>query len=306
MPVNGDIQNPGSALGEGIGALMEIVLNKYLSDFVEKYDCRLISKGQNLKTKKETKLLLFDNFGTAYNVDAVVTNEAIQPLILLEYKYIRYKKHNRDKGSWVCTAHSAVRRRYNSVRSSIAILAGSWSKSSIPMMKSHDINIFIIPFDKITELLKKHDIKFDWGEKDRNVAIDAWTKFEKLTEEERIAIGEEMVAEIKPDLEKAIDLTLDNSTKREVSKVTIEIHTNIGEVKTFEFESVKSALDFLEDFTIEEILDHKNSFTLFDKPEIVQDDEEEDDDPKNIVEESKAKYKVKRKPPPRLFNGDGC
>ncbi len=294
MTENENIQNPGSALGEAIGALMEISLNKYLSEIIETYNCRLISKGQNLKTKKETKLLLYDNFGTAYNIDAVVANEAIQPLILLEYKYIRYKKHNRDKGSWVCTAHSAIRRRYSSIRSSIAILAGSWSKSSVAMMKSHDINIFIIPFDKITQLLKAHNIKFDWGEKDREIAVDAWAKFEKLRDEEKYAIGEEMVSEIKPDLEKAIELTLDNTTKREVSRVTIEIHTNIGEVKTFEFSDVNSALDFLEDFTIEAILDHDNSFALFDKPEVIADDDEEDD-PSYIVEEPQAKYSKRRK-----------
>ena len=40
----------------------------------------------------------------------------------------------------------------------IAILAGSWSGSSVAMMKSQDINLFIIPFDKITTLLKKHKI----------------------------------------------------------------------------------------------------------------------------------------------------
>lgn len=293
------IQNPGSALGEAIGALMEISLNKYLSDLVEGYDCKLISKGQNKKTNQESKLLLFDNFGTAYNIDAVITNETIQPLILLEYKYIRYKKHNRDKGSWVCTAHSAVKRRYKSIRSSIAILAGSWSKSSIAMMKSHDINIFIIPFEKITSLLKEHNIKFDWGEKDRSVAVDAWNKYSALTEEEKYKIGEEMVTDIKPDLEKAIELTLDNSTIREVDKVVLEIHTNIGEVATFEFPNVDAALDFLEDFTIEEMLDHKSSFTLFDQPkEIVGDEEVEEDD---IPEEPdvqpipKVEKKIKKK-----------
>ena len=165
------IQNPGSALGEAIGANMEMALNRYLSELVAKYDCHLISKGKvNPKTGKHTKLLLFDNFGTNYNIDSVITNESMQPLILVEYKYIRYKKHNRDKGSWLCTAHNAVRRRYNSVRSSIAILAGSWSGTSLAMMKSHDINLFVIPFQKITELLKVYDIKFDWGEKERDVA----------------------------------------------------------------------------------------------------------------------------------------
>lgn len=268
-----NVQNPGSAIGEAIGAQMEIALNTYLKELVSKYDCRLISKGQiNPKTKKETKLLLKDNFGTAYNIDAVVANETMQPIILIEYKYIRYKKHNRDKGSWLCTAHTSVRRRYNSVRSSIAVLAGSWSRSSVAMMKSHDVNIFIIPFEKITELLKKHDIKFDWGEKDRKIAVTSWNKYKKLTERQKLKIAEEMIAEIKPDLEAAIEKTLDNSVKREVERVTIEIHTNIGEVKRFEFASIKEALDFLEDFSFEEILNNADSFTLFDNPEVEEED----------------------------------
>lgn len=263
------VQNPGSALGEAIGAQMEVALNEYLSKLVSKYSCRLISKGQeNIKTGKTTKLLLYDNFGTAYNIDAVVTNESTQPLILIEYKYIRYKKHNRDKGSWLCTAHNAVRRRYNSVRSSIAILAGSWSRSSVAMMNSQDINIFIIPFEVITKLLKKHNIKFDWGEKDRDVAQESWNKYCKLSEKQKQKIAQEMIEEVKNGIEVAIEKTLDNSTKREVEKVTIEVHTNIGEVKRFEFSNIEEALDFLEDFSFEEMLNNKNSFTLFDVPQV--------------------------------------
>lgn len=268
-----NVQNPGSALGEAIGAQMEKALNTYLFGIVSKYACHLVSKGQvNPKTGKETKLLLYDNFGTAYNIDAVVANESMQPLILIEYKYIRYKKHNRDKGSWLCTAHNAICRRYNSVRSSIAILAGSWSRSSVAMMKSHDINIFIIPFDKITALLKKHNIKFDWGEKDRDIANDAWAKYAELTNKQKQKIAEGMIAEIKPDLEAMLEKTLDNSTTRKVENVTIEIHTNIGEVKRFEFPDIQAALDFLEDFSFDEMLNHADSFTLFDKPTINEDE----------------------------------
>lgn len=128
----GNVRNPGSALGETIGAYLELALNKYLSELVREYSCHLVTKGRlNPKAKKDTKLLLHDNFGTAYNIDGVIANESMQPLILLEYKYIRCKKHNRDKGSWLCKAHSAIRKRYHSVRSSIAILAGSWSSSSV-------------------------------------------------------------------------------------------------------------------------------------------------------------------------------
>jgi hypothetical protein len=264
-----NIQNPGSALGEAIGAQMELALNEYLAEVVGKYSCRLISKGQqNPKTKKTTKLLLYDGFGTAYNIDAVVANESMQPLILIEYKYIRYKKHNRDKGSWLCTAHNAIRRRYNSVRSSIAILAGSWSGSSVAMMRSHDINLFIIPFDRITELLKQHDIKFDWGEKDRHIAVESWEKFSSLSDLQKQKIGEEMIAQIKPDLEDAIEKILDDSTPRAVAGVMIEVYTNIGEVKRFKFETIHAALDFLEDFSFEEMLNNSDSFTLFDTPPV--------------------------------------
>ena len=152
-----NIQNPGSALGEAIGAEMEKALNSFLTKLVEKQGCHFLSKSpvQN-KDGSQKKLLMYDKFGTAYNIDAVIANESMQPIILVESKYIRYKKHNRDKGSWVCTAHPAIRRRYASIRSSIAVLAGNWSSSSLTMMKSYDINIFLIPFRRICEIGRAH------------------------------------------------------------------------------------------------------------------------------------------------------
>lgn len=268
------VENSIILLDEMIGAQMEIALNTYLTKLVNQYTYHFLAKGPvNPKTGKIIKLLIHDNSGNAYNIDSLIADESIQPIVLIEYKYTRYKKHNRDKGSWLCTAHSAIRRRYNSVRSSFAILAGSWSGSSVAMMKSHDINIFIIPFDKITELLKKHDIIFDWGEKDRHIAVESWTKYTQLSPTQKLEIAEEMIAVIKTDLEIAIEKTLDNTTKREIEKVIIEIHTNIGEVKCFEFKDTQSALDFLEDFSFEEILNNANSFSLFDKPTSDIDDE---------------------------------
>ena len=218
-------------------------------------------------TGKHKKLLLYDNFQTAYNIDAVVANESLQPLILIEYKYIRYKKHNRDKGSWLCTAHNAIRRRYSSVRSSIAILAGNWSGSSLAMMKSQQVNIFLIPFTQICGLLESFDIDFDWNEKDRETAVEYWEKYSNLTSEQKIGIAHEMIEVIKYDLEEAISKILDDSIIREVDRIVVEIYSNIGEVRTFEFKSVEEAIKFLEDFTFEEIFDPKHSFTLFDKPE---------------------------------------
>ncbi|MBP9759310.1 hypothetical protein KBD45_06465 [Candidatus Dojkabacteria bacterium] len=269
MEVNNQIQNPGSALGEAIGAYMETSINKYLEPLLQELSARLITKGPlNIKTQRFTKLLMYDEFGTQYSIDGVIVNESNQPLVLLESKYIRYKKHNRDKGSWICHAHGEIRRRYNSIRSSIAVLAGNWSKTSLLMMTSHHINVFLVPFEKISGILLKRGINFDWGEKERSLANTAWQKYISLSEEEKISIGDEMISDIKPRVLELISKTLSNEVQREIEKVIIEIHSNLGEVKIFAFKNRDDALDFLEDFNLQEILDHSNSFTIFDLPSI--------------------------------------
>ncbi|WP_347456368.1 hypothetical protein ABEF89_14825 (plasmid) [Acinetobacter thermotolerans] len=270
-----DVKNPGSALGEAIGHLMEEALAEYITPLVLDHSCKLITTGPyNKKTKKYTKLLLTDSYGTDYSIDGVIINERSQPVILLESKYIRYKKHNRDKGSWICHAHGSIRNRYNSVRSCIAILAGSWSKTSLRMMASHNINIFHIPFENIAVILEKYNINFRWGEKERHIAADAWNKFINLTPEQHLEIGTSLIQPVLEELKNRIDETLSDETPRAIEQVMIEIKTTLGEIKRFFFKDRESALDFLDDFTFDEIMDHASSFTIFDKPIIEEEDEE--------------------------------
>ncbi len=264
-----NIQNPGSALGEAIGAEMEKALNEYLSQLVEHLGYYFISKSP-LKNRK--RLLMYDDFGTAYNLDAVIANESMQPIILFESKYIRYTKHNRDKGSWVCTAHPAIRKRYGSVRSSIAVLAGNWSSSSLSMMKSYDINIFLIPFSRICDLLLNHDIQFNWDEKDRKTAIIAWKKYSTLTPEQKFQIGVQMIDFIKDELGNLVTKILDDTLKRELDQILIELHSNLGEVKAFKFSSIEDAINFLNLNEFTEIFISTDSLTLFDPPPEINDE----------------------------------
>ncbi len=95
--------NPGSAIGEAVGAEIEAALNHFLEQLAESTGHHFVCTGpRDTKTGKPRKLLMYDKFGTAYNIDSVIANESMQPVILIESKYIRYKKHNRDKGSWLC------------------------------------------------------------------------------------------------------------------------------------------------------------------------------------------------------------
>lgn len=262
------VTNPGSAIGEAIGASMERALEAMLSDIADEYGCHYLTAGVRKTKNGQTvkKLLMSDNYGNEYDIDGVITNASMQPLILFESKYIRYKKHNRDKGSWICTAHSAVRRRYHSVRSSIAVLAGSWSISSQAMMRSNDINLFLIPFDTICEALSPFGIDFMWAEKDREKATAAWHQFNVLTTEQKDSVGTKMTDAIRESLASLIKNILDDSVSRAIEKVLVELVSNLGEVKSYEFRSAQEALEFLGQESLDTQFLTTNSVTLFDPP----------------------------------------
>lgn len=255
------ISHYGSAIGEAIGAEMQAALNDLIGKLAESRGHHFLSTSP-IEGKK--KLLMFDNFGNDYNIDAVLANQSMQPLILFEWKYIRYKKHNRDKASWVCSAHPAVRRRYGSIRSSIAVLAGSWSLSSIAMMKSNYINIFLIPFGRICEILDGYKIDFRWDEKDRAKSARAWKAYDALSKKKKAQIGIEMVNTVRDDLETLILSIIDDSTEREIESVTLEFRSNLGEIREYKFESVDEAIEFLNANELKDIFIVGDSLTLFD------------------------------------------
>src|ERR1041385_2428777 len=124
----------------------------------------------------------------------------MQPLVLVESKYIRYKKHNRDKGSWICTAHYSLRKTYPTIRKSIAIVAGSWSGSSKALMESFDVTLFEVGFPKIVETLAQYGVDISWTEKDRSRAMEAWENWQRLSDEQFSEIAYALLAGIEPQL----------------------------------------------------------------------------------------------------------
>ncbi len=155
MSNNKKVTNGGSAIGEAIGALLEEQVHNVFKEIEERNRVYFLTKYGKTKSGKESKkLLLSDELGNEYNMDGIIIDEAGYPLMLVESKYIRYKKHNRDKASWICNAHSAVRKNYSSIRSSVAVLAGNWSSTSLAMLASYDVAYFMVPFNAISDILK--------------------------------------------------------------------------------------------------------------------------------------------------------
>lgn len=259
------ITNYGSALGEAIGAMLEREIHRVLEPLAQKYGCNYIKAGPINKQGRNTKLILKDAHGNGYNLDAVIINNRFQPLVLIESKYIRYKKHNRDKASWICTAHPRLRETYPTIRKSIAILMGNWSSPSKKLLKSFQVEYFEISFQDICDILQTHDINFNWQEKDRETAKTSWEQFSALSNDEKDHLAKELIRSIKPELENSILHALnddDNNTSQQLVGIKIVINTEKGETHIFEFDSLEKAVTFMENFNKDRDLDTTDTPSL--------------------------------------------
>lgn len=258
-----EVANPGSALGQAIGALLETEIHRILKPLAEENNCIYVTTGpMNLRTGKATKLILTDSDGNNFNIDSVIINNRFQPLVLIESKYIRYKKHNRDKASWICTAHTRLRQRYSTVRKSIALLMGNWSKPSKRLLQSFEVELFEIPFDDICRALKQRGIDYYWAERDREKAMEGWHRFNGLSEYERGQIAKELISTVKDGLQNSLQLALDESVPRKLGSVTLVIRSNYGETYRHTFHDLAQTIDFMRSFDEESDMDNSNAPTL--------------------------------------------
>lgn len=243
------VTNGGSAIGEAIGDLLEQQVHKVFKEIEENNHVYFLTRYGKTKAGKESKkLLLPDEYGNEYNMDGLVINEGGVPLMLIESKYIRYKKHNRDKASWICNAHSAVRRFFPSIRSSVAVLAGSWSGTALAMLTSYGVSYFLIPFAEITKILSEYGVDFEWEENDYDKAMNAWNVFSSLNDVQKHEIGEKMIDIVKDELVEYVGNVLDDTILRELKQIVIEMHTNKNEVFKYVFDTKEEAIEFLESF----------------------------------------------------------
>ena len=249
MSTGKEVTNGGSAIGEAIGDLLEQQVHKTFKEIEENNHVYFLTRYGTTKAGKESKkLLLPDEYGNEYNMDGLLINEGGIPLMLIESKYIRYKKHNRDKASWICNAHSAVRKFFPSIRSSVAILAGNWSGTSLAMLTSYGVSYFMVPFNEISNILKDYGVDFEWEENEYDKALSAWEVFSTLSDYDKQQIGIRMIDIVKEELVEYVESILDDTVIRELKSIVIELHTNKNEVFKYTFENKEEAIEFLTKF----------------------------------------------------------
>ena len=227
-------RNSASALGEAVGKLFEEAVREALRSTVE-------SRGYSIRPQK-----LRNGTGNDYQIDAVIFDSDDRPVIMIDPKYIRYTKHNRDKGSWLCVAHYNLRKSHPTIRKSIAALAGRWSGPSQALMQSFGVELFHVTFERVASVLRKYDVEFDWPENAAEpTASTSLDIFERLSNDQRSRIGFEMVSDIGDDLRQEVAQVLDtdvNTIGSRVSEVEVLLKTNQGEMILSSYSQVTDAL----------------------------------------------------------------
>lgn len=239
--------NPASALGEAVGKIVEKEIQAIVRDVVAPFGLFVDTGGKRKGKRKGKKLLLINETGNSYQLDTVVEDKDGNPLILIESKYLRYKKHNRDKGSWTCVAHYKLRTTYPTVKKSIAILMGNWSKPSKELMKSFGVETLEIPFKELVNVLHKHGIEFDWAEKDSKTPKKSWAKFQRLPALTKRFIAQECLAPHKESLERMVlEAVLANAQKpKNVDRIEVLIKTTHNEFYVKHFRTIKDSLKYI-------------------------------------------------------------
>ena len=228
-----------SALGEAVGKMFEAAVLEAVRDTVE-------SRGHHIRPAR-----LRNGTGNVYQIDAVVFNAEDEPVIIIDPKYIRYTKHNRDKGSWLCVAHYNLRKTHRSIRKSIAVLAGRWSMPSKALVRSFGVEVLEVPFDHMASMLRRHGVEFDWPESGGEiVARSSLETFTGLDDDAKLEIGAEMVSSVAERLAGEVAQVLDTdvaSMATRVDEIEVLLKTDQGEMVVSSFPSVTTAMRALTD-----------------------------------------------------------
>ncbi|MXZ06976.1 MAG: hypothetical protein F4Y75_05650 [Acidimicrobiia bacterium] len=233
------MSNPAAALGQEIGKLFEAFIVERLRPPVEE-------RSHTIEPQR-----MVNGTGNVYQIDAIISNSTGKPIMILDPKYIRYKKHNRDKGSWLCVAHYNLRKTYPTIRKTTAVLAGNWSKTSLDLIDSFGIEVITQEFSTMVEILGEYGIEFDWAEKDRTTPANSLAAFNRLRRGDKVSLAHSLTDGIMPKLTSSVLDVIEGtseSVRSRVTQVEVLLKTDRQEMLLLKYGSVADTISGLVDF----------------------------------------------------------
>lgn len=187
------LSNVASSVGQKVGRIFENAIFRYLQP-------RVVECGGSVRTEE-----LVNGDDSKYRVDQAIRNSKGELVALIETKFIRYKKHNRDKGSWIVSTHKNLRRSHPTIKSCFALLSGRWSTPSLEFMSKSGVVVSVVDFETIADVFERHGVVIRWEERgDEQLQLQAHRALTNITDAEKEQIGDEMISGILPDLDKIL------------------------------------------------------------------------------------------------------
>ena len=212
MPEPSVVANPGSTLGEAVGALVEKEVNRLMRPIAEENGCVYVTAGRpDPRTGRATKLLLQNDSGNRFGADAVIATPRMQPLILIKPVCVPLMQSASALCRSIVLAHDSLCRVYPSVRQSIAVFIESFKSPSPLLVPSSGVTLFAVDTPRLVSLLAEYDIAFDGNEQQRQSA-ESWQRWQALSETDYEIIAQRLLADFAPDLHDTLLTTLSRQT----------------------------------------------------------------------------------------------
>lgn len=227
---------PHHALTKLIWNEIERALFSHLASFAEEMGCKFVGR----RTAKSRSIVMTDLREQSYEVDAIVVDDTLRPLALIEAPGFI------DKAIQVCEAHQAIKQKYGSIKKSLMVTVDNGSEESVKRLQSCDIDLVQIPLQQIQVLLAPYGIEFNEMAHESTGQSISISRFASLSEEEKQQIGQNLISPIKSAIDHLLAECFVDLDVPSVSRVRIELESDHGEITTREFTHLPEAIYFLQ------------------------------------------------------------
>ncbi len=140
------VKSPASKFGQIIGeAFEDIVIELVKNHLAEKHaDYELLRPEEG---KKIIRLEMLGGLPRQMD-NVIVLKDTIEPVALLETKWLKDSRHHNDKGAWILQLRE-VRKKHPTIRGAVAVLAGYWTEGvGLMLLSEGGIKMALVATDE--------------------------------------------------------------------------------------------------------------------------------------------------------------
>ena len=121
---------PENAAGQWIASFFNVGITNILNQIMERFP------DYNMRLPRGRRTWRLENiYGESRQIDHIISDREMNPVIIVETKWLKDQRHLKDKGSWILMMND-VQKAHNSIRGIVAFLAGEWNEPTIETLSN--------------------------------------------------------------------------------------------------------------------------------------------------------------------------